>query len=113
MQHKRLDFDETFAPVTHMISIRTITAVATTEGLKVEHLNIDSTYLNEIIDKKIYMHQPPSFVDKDQPNTICLLEKSLYGINQAGHIWNGVAHSCMLVLGFHWSWADPCVYILC
>jgi hypothetical protein len=85
-QHKRLDFNKTFAPVTRMTSIRTITAVATAKGLKVEHLDINSVYLNGIIDKEIYMHQPPGFVDKDQPNAICLLGKSLYDIKQAGCI---------------------------
>jgi hypothetical protein len=43
-QRKGLNFDETFAPVTHMTSIRTITAVAATEGLEVEHLDVDFAY---------------------------------------------------------------------
>jgi hypothetical protein len=85
-QCKGLNFDETFAPVTHMTSIRTIIAVATAEGLKIEHLNVDSAYLNGIIDKEIYMHQPPRFMDKNQPNTVCQLRKSLYNIKQAGRI---------------------------
>jgi hypothetical protein len=85
-QCKGLDFDKTFTPMTHMTSIRSITTVATAKGLKVEHLDIDSAYLNEIINKKIYMHQPPGFMDKDQPNAVCLLGKSLYSIKQAGHI---------------------------
>jgi hypothetical protein len=45
-----------------------------------------TAYLNRIIDKEIYMHQLPSFMDKDQSNTVCLLGKSLYGIKQTGRI---------------------------
>jgi hypothetical protein len=85
-QRKGLDFNETFTPMTRMTSIRTITTVAAAKGLEVEHLDVDSAYLNGIIDKEIYMHQPPGFMDKDQPNTVCLLGKSLYGIKQAGRI---------------------------
>jgi hypothetical protein len=85
-QRKGLDFDETFTPITCMTSIRTITAVAAAKGLKVEHLDVDSTYLNGIIDKEIYMHQPPGFVDKDQLNAVCLLGKSLYDIKQTSCI---------------------------
>jgi len=39
-QHKGLDFDKTFAPVTRMTSIRTITTVTATEGLEVKHLDV-------------------------------------------------------------------------
>jgi hypothetical protein len=86
VQCKGLNFNETFTPVMWMTSIRTITAVVTTKGLKVKHLDVDSAYLNGIINKKIYMHQPPSFVDKDQSNAVCLLGKSLYSIKQTGCI---------------------------
>jgi hypothetical protein len=56
-QCKGLDFDETFAPVMCMTSIRTITAVAAAKGLEVKHLDIDSAYLNGTI-KQGDLHAP-------------------------------------------------------
>ncbi|GJY54443.1 ribonuclease H-like domain-containing protein [Tanacetum coccineum] len=36
---------------------------------------------------RVYMHQPPSFVDSRYPNHVCLLQRSLYGLKQAPRAW--------------------------
>ena len=110
-QKKGVDFEETFAPVARMASIRVILAIAAHEGLSVEQLDVDSAYLNGVIDAEVYMRQPPGFEDPKYPNRVCHLLKGLYGLKQAGHIWNDVAHSYVMELGFRRSSADHCVYV--
>jgi len=83
-QKKGIDFKETFAPVARMTSIRVILAVAAHEGLQVLQMDIDSAYLNAMIDYLIFMEQPRGYKDPDNPKKVCRLNKSLYGLKQAG-----------------------------
>ena len=110
LQVKGKDYDETFAPVARLTSIRTILAVAAAEGLRVEQLDVDSAYLNGIMDKDIYMTQPLGYVDQSRPNAVCKLLKSLYGVKQAGKLWNDVAHTALVEEGYIQSPSDPCIY---
>ena len=110
-QKKRTDFDETFAPVARTTSVRVIFAIAAAENFILEQLDVDSAYLNGLIDKEIYMAQPQGYVDAEHPTWVCRLNKSLYGLKQAGRIWNDVAHSYVMELEFTHSNADPCVYV--
>jgi hypothetical protein len=110
-QRKGVDYYDTFAPVARMTSIRIILAVAAHEGLRVEQLDVDSAYLNGIIDAEVFMDQPPSFIDPAHPNRVCRLQKGLYGLKQAGRIWYDDVHSSILEWGFLQTAADPCVYV--
>ena len=111
LQKKGKDYGETFAPVARMTSVRIILAIAAAKGYTVEQLDVDSAYLNGLIDKEIYMKQPTGFVKADAPHLVCRLNKGLYGLKQAGRIWNDLAHSSILEAGFTRSNADPCVYV--
>jgi hypothetical protein len=111
-QRKGLDFDEVFAPVIRMTSIRVFLALAAALGFIVYQLDINSAYLKGIIDVEIYMEQPPGYVDSAYPDHVCRLQKGIYGLKQAGRIWNAVINEFLLELGFSRSTADPCVYIL-
>ena len=81
-----MDYEETYALVTRLASIRVLLAIAAANSLKVDQLDVDSAYLNRIIDKEIYMRQPPSYKDSQHPDWVWKLHKSLYGLKQAGRI---------------------------
>src|SRR5687768_2114038 len=53
--------------------------------------------------------------NKNGPNgepLVCKLNKSLYGLKQAGRIWNGVLHDHLIQQNFKRSLIDPCLYLL-
>jgi Reverse transcriptase (RNA-dependent DNA polymerase) len=54
--------------------------------LKVCQLDVKGTYLNGILTQPIYMEQPIGF--DDGSGLVCLLIKSIYGLKQAGRVWN-------------------------
>ena len=107
-----LDYDETFAAVVHMPSLRVIIAIAAQENLELEQLDVDVAFLNGQIDKDIYIQQPPGYEDPDYPDWVWKLNKSLYGLKQACKIWNETVNKALYDIGFVALHADPCVYIL-
>ena len=60
-QKKGIDFDETYAPVTRLTSIRMLLAIAASQGLDIATLDVDSAYLHGDIDHKIYLKFPEGF----------------------------------------------------
>lgn len=56
------------------------------------------------------MHQPPGFVNKDKPDHVCLLKRSLYDLKQATRTWyNRFAKT----IGFKQSVCDPSLFVYC
>ncbi|KAL6054460.1 Cysteine-rich receptor-like protein kinase 25-like protein [Balamuthia mandrillaris] len=78
---------------------------------KLHHLDFVTAYLNAKLKQKIYMRQPPGYVDPQHPNWLCLLQKGLYGLRQSARKWNKTVHKEILAIGFYQSEADPCIYV--
>jgi len=57
-QTTRLDYEETFSPVTRLNSLRLLLAMATIFDWDVHHVNIKLAYLNGHLDEELYMDQP-------------------------------------------------------
>jgi hypothetical protein len=110
-QRKGKDFKDTFALVARMASMCIVCAIAAHENLDLWTIDIDSAYLNGIIDTKVYMKQPEGFVDSSQPNAVWLLHKGLYGLKQAGNLWNATIHAYILELRFKRVDGDLCIYL--
>ena len=56
----------------------------------------------------IYILNSPRVLRSER--TVCKLEKSLYGLRQAGQLWNQVLDDFLLVIGFEKSHVDHCLY---
>lgn len=111
VQKKGIDYWETFAPVAKMTSIRVIFAIAAHEGWDIQQMDVNSAYLKGEIDTDLYMAQPQGYVDKDFPSKVCKLLKGLYGLKQAGRLWNATLSNFFVKLKFKRTNSDSCVYI--
>jgi cobalamin biosynthesis protein CobT len=58
-QVEGLDFDETYAPVARLESIRILLAYATYHGFKLYQMDVKSAFLNGPIKEEVYVDQPP------------------------------------------------------
>jgi transposase InsO family protein len=105
-----IDYNETFAPVARFDSIRAILAMVAHHDWELHQMDVKSAYLNGDLDEEIYMHQPIGFVIGDCGGLACRLNKSLYGLKQAGRTWNKRIDSALRSLHFQPIHADPCVY---
>jgi cobalamin biosynthesis protein CobT len=86
-QVEGLDFDETYAPVARLESIRILLAYATYHGFKLYQMDVKSAFLNGPFKEEVYVEQPPGFVDSEYPNHVYKLSKALYGLKQAPRAW--------------------------
>ncbi|GJR08858.1 retrovirus-related pol polyprotein from transposon TNT 1-94 [Tanacetum coccineum] len=82
-----IDFDETYAPVARLESIRILLAYACAHDFKLFQMDVKSAFLNGFINEEVYVAQPPGFVDFKKPNHVFKLKKALYGLKQAPKAW--------------------------
>nr|GEZ03125.1 uncharacterized mitochondrial protein AtMg00810-like [Tanacetum cinerariifolium] len=78
-----IDYEEDFAPVARIESIRLILAYASFMGFMVYQINVKSAFLYGTIEEEVYVCQPTGFEDPDYPNKVYKVVKILYGLHQA------------------------------
>ena len=57
-QQPDIEFNETFSPVAHMDTIETILAILAQNKWYVYQMDVKSTFLNGLVEKKVYVEQP-------------------------------------------------------
>lgn len=62
VQIQGVDFDDVFAPVTRIETIRLLLALAEKVNWEVHHLDVKTTFLNKEIKDDVYVKQPEGFV---------------------------------------------------
>lgn len=105
-----VDFNETFAPVARLESLRLVTAIAAEEKMDLYQLDITMAYIYGDLNEEIYMKQADYFVKPDKENYVYKLKKSLYGLKQSGRQWFQKLHEALIELGLQQMNFDPCVY---
>jgi len=95
----------------HMPTVRTVLALAAIEDWHLWSIDISHAYLNGEMDIPVYMEQPKGFVQGDRRKTVCLLNKSLYGLKQGGRQWNKWLHKVLTKLNFMRTYSDASLYI--
>ena len=106
-----LDFNETFAPVVRIESIRIILALAAANDLYILHVDCKNAFLHGKSDVELYVSQPEGFCDEEFPDKVLRLNKSLYGLKQAPRIWYLFLCGVIVGPGFVQLEMDSCIYI--
>ena len=57
------------------------------------HMDVKTTFLNGVIEEKVYIEKPQGFEFEDIWTHVCKLKKALYGLKQAPRAWYGRIHS--------------------
>jgi len=78
--------------------------------MKLEQMDVKTTFLHGKLDETIYMKQPTSFVKKGDEHKVCLLNRSLYDLKQSPRMWYRRFDDYMIKIGFSRSVYDYCVY---
>lgn len=82
-----IDYQETFAPVAKINSIRVLLSLAMNSNWPLHQLDIKNAFLNGDLEEEAFMSLPPSFEEKHGKNKVCKLKKSLYGLKQSLRAW--------------------------
>ena len=111
-QIEHVDFTETFAPVMKYKSLRILLAIATIKNYEIEHLDVQTAFLNAKLKEEIYMNQPEFYERKSRSGKelVCKLNKSIYGLKQASNEWNKEISNTIKSFNFNQSKSDTCVY---
>ena len=107
-----VDYDRIFATVVKTSTIRLALIVAAARDYNLTQIDIRQAYLQAELPEHLYMRVPPgipSFNEKRQP-LVCRLNRSLYGLKQAGREWGVLFASFLISWGFIRSSIDTCLF---
>jgi hypothetical protein len=114
VQQAGVDFDEVFAPIARMESVRLLLALAAEASWNVHHMDVKSAFLNGDLNgdlkEEVYICQPPGFVVLGQEHKVLRLRKALYGLRQAPRAWNEKLDATLKRIGFHQSEHEHAMY---
>ncbi|KAM1891095.1 hypothetical protein ACFX14_034414 [Malus domestica] len=86
-QKPGIDFNETFAPVARLDTIRTLIALAAHKEWQLFQLDVNSAFLNGVLKEEVYVDQPQGFAIEGKEDKVYKLNKALYGLKQALRAW--------------------------
>jgi len=111
-QIKGLDFNETFAPVAKLTTIRCILAMTEANGWELHQMDVKTAFLNGDLEEEVYMEQPDGYVDSTYPDKVFRLFQALYGLKQAPKMWYAKLDDFLKSQGFDNIDPDACFYLL-
>ncbi|XP_031783902.1 uncharacterized protein LOC103317335 [Nasonia vitripennis] len=82
------------------------------KGLEIEHLDVETAFLQGELEEQVYIQQPEGYVDPHHPDLVCRLKKAIYGLKQSGRVWNVKLGSILNEMGLQRCEYDPCLYHL-
>ena len=80
-QEYGIDYEETFAPVARITSVRSLLAIAAVHQWPLFQMDVKNAFLNGDLTEEVYMQAPPGY--SNCPDKVCLLHHALYGLKQA------------------------------
>ncbi|PSS08272.1 Endonuclease, partial [Actinidia chinensis var. chinensis] len=107
-QEYGIDYEETFAPVARLTSVRSLLAVAATRGWSLCQMDVKNAFLNGDLTEEVYMQLPPG--SSSSSNQVCRLRRALYGLKQAPRAWYAKFSSTICDLGFSASAYDSALF---
>nr|GEX84102.1 retrovirus-related Pol polyprotein from transposon TNT 1-94 [Tanacetum cinerariifolium] len=100
-QQEGIDYNETYAPVARLESIRILLAYACALDFKLYQIDVKSAFFNGFINEEVYVAQPPGFIDVAKPNYVYRLKKALYGLKQAPKAWDPFIDQELTLLAYN------------
>ncbi|KAG9447534.1 hypothetical protein H6P81_013662 [Aristolochia fimbriata] len=110
-QVEGVDFDEIFAPVARLESIKQLLALASSLKIKLHQMDVKSAFLNGYLAEEVYVEQPKGFVAPDHPDHVFHLTKALYGLKQAPRTWYDRLTKFLCSKGFVCGGVDKTLFI--
>ncbi|KAI5336044.1 hypothetical protein L3X38_026178 [Prunus dulcis] len=110
-QKSGIDYNETFALVARLDTIRTLIALAAQKGWKLFQLDVKSAFLNGVLEEEVYTEQPEGFEVKTASHKVYKLKKALYGLKQAPRAWYSEIDTYLTSCNFKRSTSEATLYI--
>eukprot|EP00854_Cymbomonas_tetramitiformis_P010937 gene10937-biopygen11201 len=111
-QEYGVDYVDTFAPCTQLSSVRIVIVLALNLGLVVYHMDVDTAFLNYVLEKDLYVRLPRGL---EYGGCRCAkLLKAVYGLKQAGKEWFNTSDAFIMGYDSRMQRRDvePCLYFI-
>jgi hypothetical protein len=108
-QEYGIDYEETFAPVTCIISVRSLLAIAAVHQWPLFQMDVKNVFLNGDLTEEVYMQTPPGY--SNCPDKACFLRRALYVLKQAPRAWFAKFSSIVHQFSFSSSPLDTTLFI--
>jgi hypothetical protein len=110
VQRQGVDYEDVFAPVARLETMRLLLALAAQEEWKVHHVDVKSAFLNGDLMEEVYVEQPIGYEKKGEEEKVYKLKKVLYRLKQEPRAWNSKLDQCLVSLGFKRCPLEHAVY---
>ena len=105
-----IDYDETFAPVAKMSTVRTLISCAANYEWPLYQLDVKNAFLHGDLQEEVYMEIPPGFETSQTKGKVLRLKKSLYGLKQSPRAWFDRFRRAMCNMGYKQCNGDHTVF---
>ena len=104
-----VDYEETYAPVIKLVSLRIMLTIAAVRDLDLKHWDIVAAFINGRLSEIVYMRQPQGF--DDGSGRVCLLKSTLYGLCQSARAWYSRLDEILRII--HWKrlYSDYAIWV--
>lgn len=110
VQREGIDFEEVFAPVARLETVRAIIVLAASNSWKLHHLDVKTAFLHGELEEEVFVSQPEGFKVKGKEDKVYKLHKALYGFKQAPRAWSIKLNSILKELGFVKCSKEPSLF---
>ena len=110
VQRYGIDYEEVFAPVARIDTIRLLINLTATNGWEIHHLDVKIAFLHGELKYIVYVSQPEGFEVKGSEVKVYKLKKGLYGLKQTPRAWNDKLNKIILSFAFTRCHKEPSVY---
>jgi hypothetical protein len=111
LQKAGRDFQEIFAPVLKMESVRLLLAMIVKYDMHFIQGDVKTAFLYGPLEEVVYMRQPPGFEEKGKEDWVCRLRKAIYGLHQAPRAFYRHITGVLLKAGYRSIHGDPSIFV--
>ena len=110
-QIEGVDYDETFALIARVESIRILLTLACQLKFKLYEMDVKTAFVNGLLNEDVYVAQPKGFIDPHFSDHVLYLKKALYRFKQAPRAWYDRLTQYLVSHGFIKGKADQTLFI--
>ena len=110
-QIEGIDYTETFALVSKMVTVRVFLTITATMNWEVHQMDVYNAFLHGELTEEVYMKLPPGF-RVESFGKVCKLRKLLYELKQSPRCWFAKLSTALKNYGFQQCYSNYSLFTL-